>query len=56
VLVFGMVVWNLYLFLFHGVQASTKHSLRNAIPEFNPLLIATILHGFISVKTADELS
>ena len=53
-LVLGIDAWDLSLFPFHGVPASTKCFIRNTIPSFNQLLIITILRWYVLVSKTEK--
>ena len=52
--VLGIDTKDFFLFLFHGLQASTEYHIRDTIPKVNLVLIFTILPRFALVNKNDS--
>ena len=52
--VLGIDAFDFFLFLFHGLQASTEYRVRDTIPKINLVLIITILPRFALVNQNDS--
>ena len=53
-LVLGIIILDSFVFSFHGLQASTKHTM-HAIPRFILDLVITAFPTIILVNTVDQV-